>query len=128
MNLVEVRKAANEALEEYKRQHPDVDQEELKAVEVELPPAPPAPVAGPAHAHLPHYLQPIRPPARLDDARAEAQARMEQIMAAGPQLNPAFINFNLNFGIPPVPPAFAGPALRAAPVAAARRKRRARRR
>ena len=115
-----------------------MNQEELKAVEVELPPAPPAPVPGPAHAHLPPYLQPIRPPARngiamaqrLDEARAEAQARMQQIMAAGagPQLNPAFINFNLNFGIPPMAPAFAGPAPRAAPVAAAGRKRRARRR
>jgi TRIAD3 protein (E3 ubiquitin-protein ligase RNF216) len=125
--LDQVRQAAKKALEEYKRQHPDMDQEELKAVEVELPPAPPAPVAGPAH--LPAYLQPYRPPVRNDegmmqrlaDAQVEAQARMRQIMA--PQPNPALINFNLNFGMPPLQPAFAAPAARAAG-----RQRRARRR
>ncbi|KAF7984602.1 hypothetical protein HWV62_12799 [Athelia sp. TMB] len=50
-----VRKAAQEAVDEYKRQNPNLTDEELKAIEVELPPAPaPAPaVPAPLIPHLP---------------------------------------------------------------------------
>lgn len=106
-----------------------MDEEELKAVEVGLPPAPPtAPVAGPAyrpanyHAMAGHVgnqalMQPF----------LDAQARMQQQIMAAPQ-NAAYINFNLNFGMPPpaLLPALPRPAR--APVVAAGRQRRGRRR
>ncbi|KII87947.1 hypothetical protein PLICRDRAFT_176699 [Plicaturopsis crispa FD-325 SS-3] len=56
----EVNEAAKKALEEYKRDHPDVDEKDIK---IDLPPAPAAPVAGPAY---PHVL-PARVPAPLND-------------------------------------------------------------
>jgi hypothetical protein len=112
----QVRKAAQEALDEYKRQHPDMDEEELKAIEVEPPQAPPAPapVAGPAGR----------------DLMAEADARMRRLMLmAQQQPYHANINFNINFGMAQIPPAVAAPVARPvpAPVVARGRQRRARR-
>lgn len=49
--MLQVRKAAQDAVDEYKRQHPNLSEEELKAIEVELPPAPP-PAPAPAAAAM----------------------------------------------------------------------------
>jgi hypothetical protein len=136
-NLTQVTKAAKEALEEYKRQHPNMDQEELKAIEVDLPPPPPQP---PAHAAAIGPANPFgirmgigMPVAGHGIAFAQAQQlRMQQMMAAAqppPPLNPAYFNFNINFAdaLPAFPPPLPRVAA-AVPAAIAPRKRRGRRR
>jgi TRIAD3 protein (E3 ubiquitin-protein ligase RNF216) len=93
----EVTKAAKEALEDYKRQHPNMDQEELKAIEVDLPPShpPPAPVAGPVN---PFAMPRMGMPMGFAQAQMAHAAQMQQFMAQPPpQPNPAFFNFNINF-------------------------------
>jgi hypothetical protein len=110
-----------------------MDEEELKAIEVELPKAGPAP-AGAAHAQAAGNHNMLLPYAQV---HGQPQAGMGQIIAGGhqPNPNPAFINFNINFGIPQgVAPNLGGfvgraaPPVLAAPVVAARRQRRGRRR
>jgi hypothetical protein len=142
-NLTQVTKAAQEALEEYKRQHPNMDQEELKAIEVDLPPPPPPPPQLPAHGAAIGPANPFgiprmgmgmgMPVAGHGIAFAQAQQlRMQQVMAAAqpaPPLNPAYFNFNINFAdaLPAFPPPLPRVAA-AVPAAAAPRKRRGRRR
>lgn len=83
-----MRKAARDAVDEYKRQHPDLTAEELKAIEVELPPAAPAAPAPavPQAQVLPHAFGGVFPPfPGLDFGAgmlAQHQARQHQLQIA----------------------------------------------
>lgn len=117
----QVRKAALKALEEYKRTHPNMTEDELKALEVDLPPAAPAPVSGTAYA-------PGLPPQDIYGAHVH----MEQILRAGmrgalPPGQRQVFNVNFNFGpaaLPPNAPMFRAPP----PIPVARPRRLAARR
>jgi len=124
-----------------------MDQEELKAIEVDLPPPPPPQL--PAHGAAIGLANPFgiprmgmgigmgmgmgMPVAGHGIAFAQAQQlRMQQVMAAAqpaPPLNPAYFNFNINFAdaLPAFPPPLPR-VVAAVPAAAAPRKRRGRRR
>jgi len=133
----EVTKAAAEALGEYKRQHPNMDQEELKTLKVDFPAPPPppphAPVAGPVNPFsMPHMRMPVVGYG-IAFAQAQAQAhthaaRMQQFMAYPSPPNPGFFNFNINLAqaLPAFPQPIPGVAA-PLPAAGAQRKRRGRR-
>jgi len=114
----EVRKAAQEALQAYKQQHPNIAPEELKAIEVQVPQAKPAvAVAGPAHIYAPQAL--VQPP---------ALPGMQQMFPVHPPPFQANFNFNLNFGMVPAPLEFVAPAARVPPAQTVAGRRRAGRR
>lgn len=83
--MLQVRKAAQEAVDEYKRHHPNLTEEELKAIEVELPPAPPAPGPAPVQVQIHPFGGQYPALPGLDHQAgliAQQQARMLQQRAA----------------------------------------------
>ncbi|KAI0365836.1 hypothetical protein BV20DRAFT_1056111 [Pilatotrama ljubarskyi] len=80
----EVTAAAKQAIEEYKRAHPEIDEKDLA---VDLPPPPPPPPAGPSRAAHVHGIPPL--PAHMPHVHVE---RLADFVAAPGPANPALVN------------------------------------